>query len=192
VAQGEAVQAALAWFVELPAAQRSAVILKDVLDHSLDQIAELLDLSVPAVKAALHRGRLHLRDLQARAAGEPAPVRRSSPVVARYASLFNARDWDGVRALLAEDVELEVVDRVQRKGRSAVDTYFTQYERLAGWRVAPAWLDGREVLAVFEGGAQPASLIELDRSGDCIARIRDFRHVPYIARDARFDPPAPA
>ena len=40
-------------FVELPTVQRSVVILKDVLDQSLEDIAGLLDLTVDAVKATL-------------------------------------------------------------------------------------------------------------------------------------------
>src|SRR5262245_31197294 len=62
LAREEAVRAAVSRFVALPAAQRSCVILKDVLGHSLDEIAALTDLTVPAVKAALHRGRTRLRE----------------------------------------------------------------------------------------------------------------------------------
>jgi RNA polymerase sigma-70 factor (ECF subfamily) len=55
------VSAAIACFLELAPAQRGCVILKDVLDHSIDEIAAELSLSLPAVKAALHRGRTALR-----------------------------------------------------------------------------------------------------------------------------------
>ena len=188
LARDEAVRAAVAWFVELPAAQRSCVILKDVLGHSIDEIADLTSLSVAAAKAALHRGRVRLREVQRRAAAEPAPVRTGSLTTARYAALFNARDWDRVRAMLAEDVRLHVVDISKRAGKAEVGTYFTKYAGFAGWRLAPAWLDGREVLAVFQDeGATPAYFVELEVRGDQIAGIRDFRHVPYIAREARFE-----
>ena len=63
LAREEAVSSAVSRFVELAPAQRSAVILKDVLGHSLEEIAALLELSVPAVKAALHRGRSRLREM---------------------------------------------------------------------------------------------------------------------------------
>ena len=70
-------RAALSRFVELPPAQRSAVILKDVLGHSLEEIAALLELSVPAVKAALHRGRTRLqrvwRTCRRRCRAAPSP-----------------------------------------------------------------------------------------------------------------------
>src|SRR5450432_3861080 len=51
------VRAALARFLSLPIAQRSAVILKDVLGHSLEETAETMGSTVMAVKAALVRGR---------------------------------------------------------------------------------------------------------------------------------------
>src|SRR5580698_261525 len=101
IAHEQAVHAALSRFVELAPAQRSCVILKDVLGHSLEEIGALLELTLPAVKAALHRGRLRLRELAA-APSAPAAPRRSSPLVTRYVALFNERNWDGVRALLAE------------------------------------------------------------------------------------------
>src|SRR6201999_4046403 len=64
----EAVKTAVSRFAELPLPQRSVVILKDVLDESLKDIAELLNLSVDAVKAHLARGRARLREINARAA----------------------------------------------------------------------------------------------------------------------------
>ena len=49
LAREHALHVAVSRFVELAPAQRSCVILKDVLGHSLEEIAALLDLSVPAV-----------------------------------------------------------------------------------------------------------------------------------------------
>src|SRR4030095_7484246 len=97
--------------------------------YALDEIAALRDVSVPAVKAALHRGRERLRALSE--APEPTTSPRSaSPALARYAALFNARDWDGVRAMLAEDVRLDLVSREQRAGRERVSNYVTNYAAL--------------------------------------------------------------
>ncbi|MHB8816853.1 MAG: sigma-70 family RNA polymerase sigma factor [Steroidobacteraceae bacterium] len=181
IAREQAVQAAVSRFVELPPAQRSCVILKDVLGHSLDEIGALLELSLPAVKAALHRGRGRLRELKAT---PPTAPPQTSPAVARYVALFNARDWDGVRAMLAEDVQLDLVSRAQRAGR-AVGNYLTNYDRLHDWRLAPAWLEGREVIAVFRApDARPGYFIELRFDGDKIRSIRDFRYVPYVMGDA--------
>jgi RNA polymerase sigma-70 factor (ECF subfamily) len=186
LAQEEATRAAVSHFIELAPAQRSAVILKDVLGHSLEEIAALLDVSVPGVKAALHRGRMRLR------ASKPAVrevPRAPSPLIARYADLFNARDWDSVRALLAEDVRLDLVSRVQRAGKRNVGNYFSNYDRLEDWYLAPAWLDGREVIAVYRDreAGQASYFIELALTERGIVEIRDFRYVPYIANEAMFE-----
>ena len=188
LARQQAVQAAIGCFLALAPAQRGCVILKDVLDHSLEEIAAELDLSVPAVKAALHRGRAALR--QRVEVGPAAPVaaaRATSAALRRYASLFNAHDWDGVRGLLAEDVRLDLVAQRKATGRREVGTYFSNYARVAGWQVQPGWFDGREVLAVrVVVGGPPRYFVELRwRDGQVLA-IRDFRYVPYIAQDSAF------
>ena len=186
LAREHALRAAVTRFVELAPAQRSCVILKDVLGHSLEEIATLLELSVPAVKAALHRGRVRLRDELANVAEVTA--RPASPVVARYAELFNARDWDGVRAMLADEVRLDLVQRSQRAGRRDVGVYFTNYDQVTDWRLRPAWLDGVEVLAVYRKpeDEHPGYFIELTTIDGRIAVIRDFRYIPYVAREAVF------
>ena len=63
----EAVKTAVSRFAELPTIQRSVVILKDVLDQQLSEIAALLDLTVDAVKGHLARGRARLREINAQA-----------------------------------------------------------------------------------------------------------------------------
>jgi RNA polymerase sigma-70 factor (ECF subfamily) len=187
LAKHQALTLAVSRFLELPPVQRSCVILKDLLDHSLEEIAELLALSVPAVKAALHRGRVRLRELslESQADADVPPV--SSPVVARYVALFNARDWDGIRAMLSSDVRLELVSRAHASGKKDVGFYFTNYSRLTGWRVQRAWLDAREVMAVFRdaSAAEPSYFVEVRTSAGEIVSIHDYRYVPYIARDAR-------
>src|SRR4029453_448004 len=96
LARAEAIRAAVSRFLELAPTQRSCVILKDVLNHSLEEIAALLDLTMPAAKGGRHRGRAVLPELST--APEPvAPPRPVSLAAARYAALFNAREWDGVR-----------------------------------------------------------------------------------------------
>jgi RNA polymerase sigma factor (sigma-70 family) len=75
-----AATASLAVLLRLPVVQRSCVVLIDVLGHSLDETAQLLDLTLPATKAALHRGRVRLKDL----AEEPdAPLPAWTPPSAR-------------------------------------------------------------------------------------------------------------
>ena len=146
----EAVKTAVSRFVELPILQRSIVILKDVLDESLMEIAALLDLTVDAVKGHLARGRARLREINAQAGPLP-DARTASAAVVRYVALFNQRDWDGLRALLADDVQLNQSSHPLRVGPSDVGLFFTIYAKSDSVWLAPAWLEDREVIAVSLG-----------------------------------------
>src|SRR5262249_19287638 len=60
---GEPISETLAPLVrELPPRERAAVLLKDVLQYRLSEVAEVVESSVGGVKAALHRGRAKLRE----------------------------------------------------------------------------------------------------------------------------------
>jgi RNA polymerase sigma-70 factor, ECF subfamily len=187
----EAVKTAVSRFAELPLPQRSVVILKDVLDESLAEIAVLLDLTVDAVKAHLARGRTRLREINAKARPLPsaAGVPPASAAVARYVALFNQRDWDSLRALLADDVKLSQSSHSLRVGRADVGMFFTFYASYAksdGVWLAPAWLEGLEVIAVFDHRAdpKPSYLMWLEWRDGRISFIRDYRYVRYVVADA--------
>jgi RNA polymerase sigma-70 factor, ECF subfamily len=173
------VRAALATFLSLPVGQRSAVILKDVLGHSLEDTAETMGTTVMAVKAALVRGRGRLRAQPDGAAPEPPTLAE----LQRYASLFNARDWEGVRALVSDDCRLDLVSKSQRRGKQ-VGAYFARYEKEQLFaRVAR--VEGRPALVVFRpGDAEPAYFILLEFEAGLVSAIRDFRYVPYITAEA--------
>ncbi len=181
------VRAALATFLELPVSQRSAVILKDVLGHSLEEAAATMETTVPAVKAALVRGRAALRAALRDDASDAAAA--ATNVRARlddYVALFNAHDWDGVRRLVGYDCRLDLVSKSQRRGK-AVGVYFGNYEK-AGVRLAVVRLEGRLALAAYRGEAiTPEYFILLEWDGDRVANIRDFRYVPYIALEAEYE-----
>ena len=181
----EAVNTAVSRFAELPTLQRSVVILKDVLDESLIAIATLLDLTVDAVKGHLARGRARLREINAQAFPPPDP-RPASAAVARYVALFNQRDWDGLRALLAHDVKLNQVTHPPRVGAADVGMFFSIYAKIDGVWLAPAWLKGREVIAVFENRAdpKPSYMMWLEWRDGRISFIRDYRYVRYVVADA--------
>ena len=181
----EAVNTAVSRFVELPTVQRSVVILKDVLDQSLEEIAAMLDLTVNAVKAHLARGRARLKAINAGAPAAPAP-RPPSADVARYVALFNRRDWDALRALLADDVRLVQSTYPLRAGAADVSMFFGIYSRGEPVRLVPAWLDGREVIAVYEGAqaAKPSYLMWLEWTAGRISFIRDYKYVRYVVDDA--------
>jgi RNA polymerase sigma factor (sigma-70 family) len=177
------VRAALARFLTLPVTQRSAVILKDVLGHSLEETAETMGSTVMAVKAALVRGRGKLVQ-EAKHAPDWDGATRAD--LDRYASLFNARDWDGVRALVGDDCRLDLVSKSQRRGKQ-VGAYFGSYEKV-NVAVRVVRLEEQLALAAYvNGAASPAYFILLTFEAGRVRAIRDFRYVPYIVSDADYE-----
>jgi RNA polymerase sigma-70 factor (ECF subfamily) len=179
-----ALRAALAHFVALPLLQRSAVILKDVLGHSLEETADTMGTTVMAVKAALVRGRTALREAST---GERPTQPTPRAEIDRYASLFNVRDWDGLRSLIAEDCRLDLVSKSQRRGKE-VGVYFVNYAK-EDVAVRVVRLEGELALAAYPKGAErPAYFILLEWAEGRVKAIRDYRYVPYIAVDADYEP----
>ncbi|HEV7558925.1 MAG TPA: sigma-70 family RNA polymerase sigma factor [Kofleriaceae bacterium] len=172
-------RAALASFLELPVIQRSAVILKDVLGHSVEEAAETMGTTVPAVKAALVRGRARMRQLRTEAATaitiDPAERAR----LANYVALFNARDWDALRAMIGDECRLDLVTRAERRGKQ-IHGYFGRYAA-EPVHLEIGSIDGRPaLLAHTKAGGGPSYFMLLDWDGDRLAAIRDYRYVPYL------------
>jgi RNA polymerase sigma-70 factor (ECF subfamily) len=185
----QAAAASLRTFMRLPVAQRSSVILMDVLGYSLNEIGGVTGMTMPSVKASLHRGRMRLREL----AGEPEdlapPVldERERRRLALYVDRFNARDFDALRDLLADEVRLELVNRSRMNGRREVANYFGNYARIGGWRLAPGFVERRPAVLAFddaEPSGAPSYFILLQWSGDEILNIRDFRYARYAVENA--------
>lgn len=170
----------------LPPMERACVLLKDVFDYSLEDIAEFIDSTLGGVKAALHRGRSKLATVPQRT----APPRPKSAEVARllqlYVERFNQRDWDGVRELIAADARLLVADRFA--GRLADSPYFGNYERApVAWRLAVGEVDGEPQIILLHhhtDGWAPHSVIHADITANRITRIADFWHTPWILQAA--------
>jgi len=183
--RNEAIGTAVSRFADLPVLQRSVVVLKDVLDESLIEIAALLEISVEAVKGHLARGRARLKDVNARSDAHPDP-QPPSAATARYISLFNQRNWDALRALLADDVKLSQSTHSLRVGRAEVGMFFTIYAQSPEVWLAPAWLEGQEVIAVFDHrtDARPSYMMWLDWADGRIRFIRDYRYVRYVVAEA--------
>jgi RNA polymerase sigma-70 factor (ECF subfamily) len=171
--------ASLRTFMRLPVSQRSSVILSDVLGHSLQEICDIVGGSMPAMKAALQRGRDRLRTLAAETDEAPVPA-LPEPERTRlktYVERFNAHDFDGVRAMLAEDVRLEVVNRLRLDGKKNVAPYFTNYAARPHWRSVAGFVDRRPAMLVYDGDdpARPVKyFVLLDWAGERVIGIRDF------------------
>jgi RNA polymerase sigma-70 factor (ECF subfamily) len=183
------VATSLRTFMRLPVSQRSSVILSDVLGHSLQEICEIVGGNVPAVKAALQRGRLRLRALAAEADDAPVPA-LAEPERSRlktYVERFNAHDFDAVRAMLAEDVRLELVNRVRLDGKKSVAPYFSNYAARPHWRFVPGFVDCRPAMLVYDADDPDERLkyfVLLDWAGDKVVGIRDFVFARYAMEGA--------
>lgn len=97
-------EAAGTLLVRLSPQERAAVVLKEVFDLTLEEVAEALATTPGAVKAALSRGRGKLTE------DEPVESRRVVPTVLNaFCDAFNARDVDRLTALLLDGAAVEVV-----------------------------------------------------------------------------------
>jgi RNA polymerase sigma-70 factor (ECF subfamily) len=179
-----ALAAGLHTFMRLPPVQRSAVILKDVLTYSIQEITDIVGGTAPSIKSALQRGRARLREL----GNEPDDVRHvlDEPARARlemYVDRFTAQDFGAVRAMLADDVRLDLVNRVQLLGRTEVGEYFHRYAAAGGWRFTAGIVEGRPaILAVDaeEPEGRPAFFILLEWADGAVVSIRDFLFARYV------------
>ena len=191
LASREIASAGLRTFMRLPVAQRSSVILMDVLGCSLQEICAVMDFTLAAVKAALHRGRKQLRELAD--APDDQPVRQMSQAdrdrLGAYVAHFNAREFDAIRAMISDDVRLDLVNRTRLNGKAEVSRYFGNYSKAQDWHLAPGLVEGRPAILVFdpnEPGSAPKYFVLLQWSADKVATIRDFRHAPYIIDGAEY------
>ena len=179
-----AAAASLAAFLRLPATQRSSVVLIDVLGHSLTETAEILGVSIAAVKAALHRARVRLRALADAPEGSTPSLEAAERERLRaYADRFNARDFNALRDLLAEDVRLDLVNRTRLAGRKDVSVYFGRYDEVSDWRLSPGLAEGRPALLVSDPADAAGAIgyvVLLDWVDGRIAAIRDFRYATYV------------
>jgi RNA polymerase sigma-70 factor (ECF subfamily) len=189
----QAAAASLRTFMRLPVAQRSSVILMDVLGCSLREVCAVMDFSLPAVKAALHRGRTRLSELAGEPDDAPPPLLSEADRarLGAYVEHFNARDFDAIRDMIADDVRLDLVNKTRMKGKAEVSRYFGNYAKVQDWHLVPGAVEGRPAILVFDPGApcpKPKYFMLLRWDGDKIATIRDFRHAPYVTDGAEFFP----
>lgn len=183
IPEAEIVAISFQTFLQLPELQRCAVILQDVLGHSVDEIASIAACTPAAAKSALQLGRAALRQL----AQAPEDVRlplmsvAARRQIAAYVHLFRSGDFDAIRAMLADDVKLELVNRLKWEGSDKIAPYFTRYAEETKWRFVLGAVEGRPAMLVFESGAmeKPAHFVLVDWRNDQISAIRDFLFAPY-------------
>jgi len=90
-------------FMYMSVAQRACTILKDILGYSLQEISDITDMSVPAVKSGLHRGRNTIRELaNAPNLGLPRLSQEELNRLTLYTQHFNNRNFDAIRDMLSD------------------------------------------------------------------------------------------
>jgi RNA polymerase sigma-70 factor, ECF subfamily len=192
IARREIAAASLRTFMRLPVAQRSSVILRDVLGYSLAEVCEIMDLSLAAAKATLHRGRVRLRQFAQEGDDAPRPKLTDADRarLSAYVTHFNARDFDAIRAMITDDIKLDLVSRTRLRGKVEVSRYFGNYAKASDWHLVPGLVEGRPAILVFDpatpGGTGPKYFVLLDWQADRVTSIRDFRYAPYVTDGAEF------
>jgi RNA polymerase sigma-70 factor (ECF subfamily) len=171
----------------LPPKERACVLLKDVFDYTLQEIADLTATTQGGVKTALHRGREKLNAL-------PPPAARSAPVLSQdeerllrlYVERFNHRDWDGLRTLIAADATLRVADWFEGPLRES--PYFGRYAQLAAPLVAVlSEVDGQPAVVLHPEGpapAEPRAFVRLSVVDGRIVHLTDYTHCPWVVAAA--------
>jgi len=169
--------------LNLPPKERACVLLKDVFEYSLEEIAELVESTVGGVKAALNRGRSKLESLQDRPAAPRGSTPENKQILQLYVDRFNSRDWDGLRELISADARLLVADRFA--GKLAEAGYFGVYSRMKQtWRLVMGEVDDEPSIILLnerDGEWQIEGIVRLDiGAGGRVEHISDYQHCPWI------------
>jgi RNA polymerase sigma-70 factor (ECF subfamily) len=141
---------------DLPPHQRAALILRDVLDWHATEVAEFLEMSVPAVNSALQRARATLatryHPIGLEAVEAPTLTPTLQALLDRYIQAWETNDVGALMALLKEDATFSMPPRPQwYLGRSAIGQFFQMAvftQRAGEWR-----------LTLTSANAQPACVL---------------------------------
>lgn len=141
----------------LPPKQRVVLVLRDVLDWSAREVAELLDDTEAAVNSALQRARVRMaaehREGSLARAHRPASVDVEALVMQRFQDAWKAVDIDGILALLTSDALLTMPPEGMRfEGAGAIAEFFATVPldgRLDRIRLVPRRANRQPALAAY-------------------------------------------
>jgi RNA polymerase sigma-70 factor (ECF subfamily) len=176
--------------------EQAAVVLKEVFDMTLEEIADLLATTTGAVKAALHRGRGRLQEPE----GERASRRRlpSPELLDRFIERYNARDVKGLVALMLDGASAENVGNSFHIGldpQEGIPRFLwavvhghpewpAAFQREAG-RLHRVEFEGEPILLGFgtrRGREALSSVFRFEEQDGRIARIRSYGFCPETIR----------
>ena len=163
----------------LPARQRAALLLTEVLGWSAAEVAECLDTSVAAANSALQRARATLASRNAVDSREPLSDTEAT-LLDRYVEAFHRYDVDALVALLREDATLSMPPyTLWLQGRDTIRTWLLgRGIGCQGSRLLPTSANGLPAFGQYrpapDGGHLPWSLTVLELSGGRIAAWNAF------------------
>jgi RNA polymerase sigma-70 factor, ECF subfamily len=187
--QNGAVQEAFGSLVDLlEPRQRVAVLLKDVFDYTIEEIATFLETTPGAVKGLLHRGRARIE--QSRRQPPRTPDAASMSLARRYAERLSAADWDGIAALLRADATVSIVGVDEEHGRDyirATSLSDAATDLLPGHRAEFVLLDGEPlVLWLFrpdDGDEAVRDVLRITTDDDAITHVWMYWFCPDVVRE---------
>ena len=177
----QALEAASVLMSRVAPRERAAVVLKEVFDFTLEQIAEMLSTTVGAVKSALHRGRARLEEIPSMRPIQRAP---SNELLDRFVVALNARDVAAVTDLLLDNTTLDVCGIGGERGKR-MNHYRVSFENAKGapGRAEAVSFEGEWLLVVWSGAASNEVLINVERLEEeegHIAHIRSYYFCPEV------------
>jgi RNA polymerase sigma-70 factor (ECF subfamily) len=192
--QREAVELAfVAALQHLSAKQRAVLILRDVLGFSANEVAVILETTVPAVTSALQRARQALEqrlpEQSQQAALRSLGDGRVRDLVSRFANAFEAGDIGGILALLAEDATFSMPPYPGWcRGREEIERSWLMPDSVPSeLRYVPTSASGQLALGVYRldheaGRYLPVCLDVLTVRGGKITDVIAFRSLDDYSR----------
>ena len=172
----------------LPARQRAALVLCDVLRWPATEVAELLDTSTPSINSALQRARATM----AESAPTPMPVEALTDdqqrLLAQYVDAFQRYDMDALSRLLHDDVIQSMPPYAMwLQGRDDVLAWWAgPGAGCEGSKLLAGWANGCPAFAQYrvdpEGGHAPWALQVLELRGARVAEFHAFLDTEAFAR----------
>ena len=142
---------------QLTPAQRAVLLLREVLDWPASEVAEWLNLSVPAVNSTLQRARHALHQLhELRETPTALPTPQLQTLLNRYVDLWEQADVPGLVALLREDAWLTMPPiPTWYQGRAAIATWFDRSFAIHGqWRFHPTHANASPAFGIYRWNAE--------------------------------------
>jgi RNA polymerase sigma-70 factor (ECF subfamily) len=169
----------------LPAKQRAALLLTEVLGCSAAEVADTLETSVASVNSALQRARATLaakqQNLELTRAEEVQPA-----LVERYVAAFERYDMDALMGLLHEDATLSMPPyTLWLRGHAAIRAWMLGHgSGCRGSRLLATQASGGPAFGQYrldaDGRHRPWALILLETSGDRLASMTSFLDTPAL------------